>query len=260
MSRLTLRTAAASLAFGLAASLSGAPAVAKPDLVIIEEDSMIEFLSCELRQPLARGRITIKNIGEDTSRGRLGVLTRVARSLLAVYVPEHLDLMDTGTERSALDPNEQASIQVTIGRGSLKEGRFLGGIAELPSDLDDSSELLIDALSSGELRELQRALRALGHYRGIVDGVASPQVEDAIAAFQDSIGADPTGRLTLAETRTLAADSGRQLAIVAGDGSEVTVARRVPVTLFAVVDPYNVVDESDESNNLVRFTGEITCR
>jgi localization factor PodJL len=47
-----------------------------------------------------------------------------------------------------------------------------------------------------ELAAAQRALSRLGFYRGPTDGVASPALTRAIAAWQGSAGLEPTGAIT----------------------------------------------------------------
>lgn len=274
--------------FGLGAGAASAAA----DLVIVEEDSTIVFESCERDQPLATGVIAIKNIGDSRARLRLGVLTRYTRSLLAVYSPEHLDIIDNAYERSALDSQDQESIKVSLGANRVKRGR-LGGTADL-TDLQDAGasgvsavalsyedgftdNALLDltALSSDETKDLQRALQQLGHYRGRIDGVIGSGGRRAIEAFQRSIGDRATGQLTLGQTEALSAESGRSLVLVTSEAlpvsnpapvrpqqpqRPVSAGGATQVTLYAVVDPYNLVPESDESNNLVKFTGVINCR
>lgn len=52
-----------------------------------------------------------------------------------------------------------------------------------------------DDLSDDERREIQTALQDAGVYNGAVDGVFGPTTTAAIAAWQRSIGAEPTGVL-----------------------------------------------------------------
>lgn len=290
-------------------------ATAAPDLVIVEEDSVINFESCEENRPLATGLIAIKNIGDSRAKMRLGLLTRFSRSMLAVYVPEHLDMIDNGFERSVMDARDQESIRIEVAKGVKKRGRFptdgygyagtsgstysgstfgsssgssygsnsYGGATTV--DLDPNSIVLTDRLQPDDRKEMQRALRDLGYYTGPIDGVFGAGVQDAIRSFQRSFGlAD--GRLTVAQVEELSKQTGRSLAIsdtqpsgrsgdlFAGGSSSSTssggtaLARqslnragggRVEITLYAVVDPYNLVEESDETNNLVKFTGVIDC-
>lgn len=74
----------------------------------------------------------------------------------------------------------------------------------------EDSELSIDvlramqgALSRSHKRVLQRNLRGLGFYRGLIDGIFGRQSERAISAYQESIGAKVTGVLTPAQLEAL---------------------------------------------------------
>lgn len=74
----------------------------------------------------------------------------------------------------------------------------------------EESELSIDvlramqgALTRTNKRTLQRNLRNLGFYRGLIDGIFGRQTERAISAYQDSIGATVTGVLTPAQLEAL---------------------------------------------------------
>lgn len=55
--------------------------------------------------------------------------------------------------------------------------------------------LLEQSISRAAKRSIQRKLRDLGHYKGLVDGIFGPQTRDAIKAFQTSRSAQPTGFL-----------------------------------------------------------------
>ncbi len=300
----------------MAAGLSGA-AHAAPDLVIVEEDSTILFESCEKNRPLATGRIAIKNIGDSRAKMKLGLLTRYSRSMLAVYVPEHLDMIDNAYERSVMDARDQESIRIEVGKGVLKRGRFSdttltagsgsyggsgsGGYSGSGSyggsgsnfggngygsattvDLDPNATVLVNRLQNSDRQDIQRALRDLGYYTGPIDGVFGSGVEQAIRGFQRGFGT-VDGKLTVAQIEELSSQTGRALAIgetssdFARNGSnggfaprDTTLPRqalnrsstdggRYEITLYAVVDPYNLVEESDETNNLIKFTGILDC-
>ncbi|WP_118136858.1 peptidoglycan-binding protein [Oceanicella sp. SM1341] len=57
-------------------------------------------------------------------------------------------------------------------------------------------ELLEQSLSRAAKRSIQRDLRDLGHYLGLVDGVFGPQTRAAITAFQKERAEEPSGYLT----------------------------------------------------------------
>ncbi len=75
--------------------------------------------------------------------------------------------------------------------------------AEMAAATPTDSELSLDvlramqgSLSRGQKRTLQRHLRNMGFYRGLIDGIFGPQSARAISAYQGSIGAAVTGVLT----------------------------------------------------------------
>ncbi|MEL6977453.1 MAG: peptidoglycan-binding protein [Pseudomonadota bacterium] len=297
--------AAMGATLGAAACLAPASAQAVADLVVVREASSVVFQSCDRGQPLATGQIAIKNVGDSRAKLRLGVLTRYTRSLLAVYVPEHLDIIDNARELSALDAQDQESIRFSLGANKVKRGRLGGALRA--SELEqpeavvsrpsanvnvaletalDNALLDLEGLNPEEIVDLQRALRQAGFYRGRLDGVIGSGGRAAIRAFQSELGAPETGQLTLAQTEELSRRTNVSLVLVTSDtlpgpatsfaaASVVETAptpaparparparrdaRRTEVTVYAVVDPYNLVQESDETNNLVAFTGVINC-
>lgn len=301
----------AGLAIGLGAALWAPAALADADLVIVQSDSRIVAGGCRLNEPLATGLIVVKNEGASRANRKFGVIDRFARSLVAVYVPEHLDMIDRVYERAILEPKDQESVSIAVGRGVVKAGRFLDGEPVDPNwrpgtsfqatsqsiggaegagatgglitttELDTTARLDPTELSVEERRDIQRALTQLGHYAGPIDGVFGAGIERAIGAYQVSEGAPQTGRLTIGQVLDLDGKTGIFLAI--GQAGYKTVTRPVEavdppsapttprqaqpgagpvkhrITLYAVVDPFNVVAESDETNNLVKFPIEIVC-
>ena len=242
---------AAALGLGLLAggwtALAADEARAKPDLVVNVADSTVTFGGCEQNEPLATGRIAIRNDGESRASMRLGVVTRFTRSMLAVYEPEHPDMVDYGKERTALDPKDQESVPFSVGERVVKKGRF-ASVDAAPAMLDT------EALSADDKKLLQQALKDLKHYGGSIDGVLGRGYRAAVSAFQTELGEEATGALTAAQTAELSRKSGRKLA-----GADAGSGVRVPVTIYAVVDPFNLVEESDEANNIAKFSGEIFC-
>ncbi|ARE42369.1 hypothetical protein RGUI_4343 (plasmid) [Rhodovulum sp. P5] len=65
--------------------------------------------------------------------------------------------------------------------------------------------LLEQSLSRSAKRSIQNRLRALGHYKGLVDGIFGPQTRAAIIEFQQSRSEDPTGVLTRRQLLDLSA-------------------------------------------------------
>ena len=90
------------IAFGL--SLGASPAIAQPDLIINQKDSRIYAGSCLTSEPLASGRIAIKNIGTQIAKLEI---TETFRSMLAVWVPENIDMIAKLTDRTSLKPLDQ---------------------------------------------------------------------------------------------------------------------------------------------------------
>lgn len=59
----------------------------------------------------------------------------------------------------------------------------------------EALEILERAMSRSAKRAIQRRLRDLGHYKGLVDGIFGPQTRKAIAAFQTVRSEEQTGQL-----------------------------------------------------------------
>ena len=58
-------------------------------------------------------------------------------------------------------------------------------------------------MSAADRRQVQEALRRLEYYRGRADGIFGPRTHAAIRRFQQTIGAEATGRLTADEANLL---------------------------------------------------------
>lgn len=246
------------LAFSaLCAAVIVAPqyAFAEADLVINRRDSIIRAGSCETSAPLASGRIAIKNQGEDTAA--LGVTQRFARTMLAVYVPENIDMVDKRTEREKLDPFDQEGVEFELGAGILKKGRAFG--RPLPGRGRPRQSFRPDVERVGRQRNfaIQRALDKVGFDPGTIDGILGPNTRDAIRQYQRDIGALATGSLTERQIDGLLQKAG----IEPGTDVGYSTGAQGPtiVTVYAVVDPYNLIPESDEANNIWAFDIEIDC-
>ncbi|MCI4664461.1 MAG: peptidoglycan-binding protein [Neomegalonema sp.] len=243
----TLRLAAV----GAATMLSFAPHVASagPDLVVSRDATRIEFGSCALSAPVASGEAAIANVGDADADLPLGIIDRYSRSLIAVYVPEHLDLLDHGRETTSLAPGARTTIPFQIGEGKLKRGRLRSGKA-----LGDADLAPLTALGDEEIKEYQRALEQLKYYSAGIDGVPGRGFRAGVRAFQEQIGRPATGVLTVGEAKRLAEVTGRTLAT-----SPTLKPGQITVTVYIVVDPYNLVAEDDESNNIETWTGVLDC-
>ena len=58
-------------------------------------------------------------------------------------------------------------------------------------------------MSEEDRRRAQEALHRLGYYSGPVSGAFGPLTRAAIRSFQQNIGAQPTGHLSVGETDRL---------------------------------------------------------
>ncbi len=233
---------------GVVVPLGGAQtALAQPDLVINVADSVVRAGSCDRASELASGRIAIKNIG--TTQAKMKILERVTRSMLAVYVPENIDMVDKKTKSEQLDIFDQESMAFQVGKGVQKRGRFFG----TPPNRVATANL--PPTATGNVAGIQKALNELGHNAGPVDGIRGSQTRDAIRRYQQSKGETVTGRLTTRQTARLLSDAGIEVRASTTTGAQGPML----VTLYAAVDPYDLVEESNESNNIVKFTVEIDC-
>ncbi|MFK7944047.1 MAG: peptidoglycan-binding protein [Paracoccaceae bacterium] len=79
---------------------------------------------------------------------------------------------------------------LTVGQTSLEPADI-----DTPETLEELA-LLEQSLSRSAKRTLQRELRDLGFYKGLVDGIFGPQTRAAISEFQTGRGDDATGLLT----------------------------------------------------------------
>ena len=234
-----------------AVCLSAGSAVAAPDLVINVRDSVINAGSCETNSPIASGRIAIKNQGSDAAA--LRVTERFTRSMVAVYVPESIDLIDKKTERERLDPFDQEGVEFEVGNGVVKRGRLLtapGSSTYVERDRYDDED-------RRSTRSVQIALDKLGFDPGDIDGIIGRNTRAAIRAFQNSIDAPQTGTLTESQRDALFERAGTPSS--SGSDDLYGAQSSLTIRLYAVVDPYNLVEESNEANNLQAFEIEIDC-
>lgn len=232
-------------------ALAPSQASAEPDLIINVQDSTIRPGSCETASSLVSGRIAIKNKGEESAA--LRVTERFTRSMLAVYVPENIDMIAKKTEREKLDPFDQEGIEFEIGAGVQKKGRNFGNPVANQIDNGRSDDDDDTASDRDQNRAIQIALEELNFEPGGVDGILGRNSRAAIRRFQASIDARETGFLTAAQRRELFQKAGTTVTSTSG-------ARGITqVTIYAVVDPYNLVPETNEANNIKAFTFEVDC-
>jgi Putative peptidoglycan binding domain len=244
------------MGMGAAASVAvfAQAARAEPDLVIQAADSKVEFVGCEKGQALAEGRIVIRNEG-DTAANLRGA-GEFFRSFVAVYVPENIDLIDKDTKRSKIEPGEQRAVTFSLGRNKVKRGRSYNGfeagatggaLPTNPDALEYDDELA---------RDIQQFLKDRA-YSVSVDGDWGRGSKRALAAFQRSVGLPGNG-----DWNQETAEKITSLNPSSGGGGPQNVKDdegRTKVTVFAVVDPYNLIDETNERNNLLSYSGYLDC-
>lgn len=243
---------AATAVVGAAVLAPFALADGRPDLVIQAEDSELNFVSCNTSEPLVQGRIVIRNDGDGDAN--LRAADNLLRSFVAVYNPENIDLIEKDTRRTKIEPREQRQVEISMGKGAVKTGRnfngFSGGSASsLPSDpdaLEDDADLA---------RLVQKFLRDRA-YSVSVDGDWGSGSKRALAAFQRTQNLPGNGSWneeTAEKMSSLIPDLKPSANNVVNDRGE------TQITVFAVVDPYNLIDESNEGNNLLKYTGWLKC-
>ena len=76
-----------------------------------------------------------------------------------------------------------------------------------PAPSPRPAPVVIDAIPATECRAIQGALSALDYPVGTVDGRCGPRTRNAIALFQERLGASPTGSLTAAQKQSLLAQA-----------------------------------------------------
>lgn len=229
-----------------------APAWSAADLIINVEDSRITPGSCDESSSLVTGRIAIKNAGEDTAA--MKVTERFTRSMLTVYVPENIDMIDKKSETRKLDPYDQDGIAFDIGAGIVKRGRQFGPPSATHLDDDNDSTPTPDRQ---RVTNIQNALDSVGFDPGTIDGIIGRNTRTAIRDFQESIGASRTGTLTNSQREILFEKAGTSTS----SSTDTLYGARgeTEVTIYAVVDPYNLVTESNEANNLQVFKFTVDC-
>lgn len=222
-----------------------------PDLVIEAKDSELKFVSCNTGDPLVEGRIVMRNAGNGDANLRNA--DNLLRSFVAVYNPENIDLIEKDTRRTKIEPREQRQVEISMGKGSVKTGRnyngFAGGtLGSLPSDakaLEKDKELA---------KKVQQFLRDRA-YSVSVDGDWGPGSKKALAAFQKTQNLPGDG----AWNADTAAKISTLIPNLKSSGNIKNDKGETQIVVFAVVDPYNLIEESDESNNLIKYTGWLKC-
>lgn len=265
MPRLALKTLAGVSSLALTLAVSAQIVHAQPDLVIEKKDSQLDFVSCNEGEPLVKGRMVMRNEGD--SDANLRQAEDLFRSFIAVYVPENIDLIDKGRKRTKMEPREQRAVDVEVGRGKVKTGRnynaFGGGSSStgFPSGND---WLKNKKKYEKEIKQVQQVLVDFGYYLGDsgknkdgVDGAWGPASKRALSKFQKRRNLKKTdGNWNDETAKEVASQSGGGST---GPSNIKDDQGRTKITVFAVVDPYNLIDESNEANNIVAYTGWLKC-
>ncbi len=222
--------------------VASASALAKdlPNLFIIEEESTIEFVGCNAREPMFRGVIAVKNDGGGRAK-RL-----VVTPLLAVYVPTALDIKHEVRWLNSFAPGEIQTKDFAAGKNTVKEGRNFTPQVTRITNFDASSVVF-----------QQKALYVLGFGPKDFDGIKGPITRRAIARFQQELGNKQTGTLNKEETYILVRRASQGLI---DEGILKTEIKDNPVTVYAVVDPYNKIKELDETDNIMVRKFKVNCQ
>lgn len=72
-------------------------------------------------------------------------------------------------------------------------------VAEAPALSIEMLEAIQNGLSRSDKRSVQSGLQRLGFYRGLIDGIFGNQTKFSIEAYQESIGAEVTGVLSVSQ-------------------------------------------------------------
>lgn len=184
---------------------------------------------------------------------RAGVRRVVRRKFVwaQVYNPYNPDLSfyvssdDFGPEN--LGPLDQKRFEFTLGQDRLKKYRNFTG-----QRYDDVIERSRPAGAEPSLLDVQFALAAMG-FDVTPDGVDGPKTTEAVIAYQASLGDEQTGELTGDQKAALMATS--------VEGSMAGGARTSDskVDIYIVIDPFNVIREANEANNIQKWEVSIDC-
>lgn len=248
MRTINQRIAALSGVLAATLAMTATAANALPDLVINTGDSYVLAGGCSVDEPIATGRIAIKNQGKDIAQ--VNVAERLTRSMLVVYVPESIDMIDKRPERQKLEPYDQQGIAFRLGEGVVKRGRNFNPVQTVSKPDTDGSYVR----NPERIRNIQQALLDIGFDPKGVDAQLGYNTVTAIREFQESIGELRTGKMTRDQEELLYKKAGFAGGI--GDGAR----GETKVRVFAVVDPYNLVEESNEANNSWSFTVTVDCK
>ena len=128
------------------------------------------------------------------------------------------------------------------------------------ADHDDHYDDDRRKLSRTQVKEIQQFLESRGYNVGGADGSWGAKTTRAVKSFQRNTGISPArGQWDTATAKAIAKFTGGGAKAKPAASNIKDSQGRTKITVFAVVDPYNLIDESDESNNIVAYTGWLKC-
>ncbi len=241
------------LSFALISWAATGTAQSLPDLIITNDSKInLESLSCQTDPALAVGRVAIKNIGDDVARPRTvgGGLTM---RWLTVYVPQNPDMVFLNEGGPNLEPLDQKGIAFELGAGVLKRGRNYDD----PTRFNGRNNTQYSRGSQFN-RSIQLALLKLNYDPRGIDGIIGPRTRAAITRFQiNELGVAGTGVLTRSQREELF--SRAQVTSSDSAGTVGGAVGETVVDIYAVVDPQNLIEESNEANNIKHWVVTIDC-
>lgn len=246
--RLVLLAAVCCCGWGLSASSEQA----LPDLIVNVRSSDVIAGSCRYDDPIASGNISILNKG--TADAKMRQATSFFRTKLAIYVPENIDFFAKELNNSLIRPTESRRVKFNLGEKKNKKGRNYNGLAVNDEALVWSTEA--DALKKdSKLLIIIQKFLSSKRLNVKVDGVFGAQTLSALNIYQ-GVNNLPGRREWNAETAQHIWEivHGKEEKVIKNiitlddDGKKLTT-----VTIFAVVDPYDLIKESNERNNLAVF-------
>ncbi|MGI9380928.1 MAG: peptidoglycan-binding protein [Methyloligellaceae bacterium] len=241
------------LSFAIISFAATGTAQSLPDLIITNDSKInLDSLSCQTDPALAVGRVAIKNIGDDVARPRTvgGGLTM---RWLTVYVPQNPDMVFLNEGGPNLEPLDQKGIAFELGTGVLKRGRNFDD----PSRFNGRNRQQIQRGSQFN-RSIQLALLKLNYDPRGIDGIIGPRTRGAITRFQtEELGVAGTGVLTRSQRNELFS----RAKVTSSDsaGAVGGAVGETVVDIYAVVDPQNLIEESNEANNIKHWVVTIDC-
>jgi Putative peptidoglycan binding domain len=175
---------------GSAAVLVAGVDVFKPLLSIVESFATREEIEvgAMLKQMSGQPGVTVSEIP------RIPILLRVAAVPQASAPQAEAPASPVAAVAAAPEATEAPEAPAVSAPPAIVTEEPVKNEVKAPETLKDLT-LLEQSLSRAAKRSIQRKLRDLGHYKGLVDGIFGPQTRDAIKAFQTGRLEQPTGFL-----------------------------------------------------------------